>query len=334
MNVSAQAGNSDGGGFLSWAYITSVANGLNNPVINAVGNGTGKGGKVQSYLNSTGFDVNKYIKVDGGQNLLGSAENDFGRITLNSVACQQRTTGQTSSWPKAYWNCANPDGSLTTDGDMRDAVVGLPSSFKTTLGDTNNNAQLYIMLDGSKFNNYFQPSTWIGTPVGYNLPSDYEHGVAVVFETTLSGVDYTPYLRANIMHEIAHLLDEYITPHPISTTAWTSKRDLTKDDMEGDWPSPQNPTCMDVFNFQPLCDLPKYQNTDPWQILQSEFMGGQNLDQELFAFAFQNCSGYQVENSGVTTAKGLNNAERSTYMRDVYDYMNVTFWPGGCTWQP
>ena len=41
-----------------------------------------------------------------------------------------------------------------------------------------------------------------------------------------------------------------------------------------------------------------------------------------------NSSGHQVQ------SPGLNNAERSIYMRDVFDYMNQTFWPGGCPWQP
>ncbi|MGD9684127.1 MAG: hypothetical protein AB7W16_23420 [Candidatus Obscuribacterales bacterium] len=319
VNASAQAGDSDGGGFLSWANITSVANGLNNPVINAVGKGTGKGGKVQSYLNSTGFDVNKYIKVDGGQDLLGSSENDFGRITLNSIACQQRTTGQTSSWPKAYWNCANPDGSVTGDGDMRDAVVGLPSSFKTTLG--NHNVQLYIMDIGWDFDNFFMPTDTITTPIGYSLPSEYEAGVAVIFEATVS-IDESDYKPGNMMHEVGHLLNAYMSPAPTSTMDWAIAKGLTEIDMKGTWPSPQYPTCTQVFNSPAICNT--YPNISPWEILKQNYIKSQSETLEVFAYAFQECSGHNVE------SPGLNNAEESTYMRDVRDYIDLNVWPGGC----
>lgn len=106
VHVEAQSGNGDGGGFLSWANISAIGSGLNGPVIDAQGHGTGEGGKVQSYRAlEVSFDVHKLIKVDGGDSIQTS---DFhGSITLNNVTCRQWKN--THTWPATHWNCTGND---------------------------------------------------------------------------------------------------------------------------------------------------------------------------------------------------------------------------------
>lgn len=319
--ASATAGDSKGGTVEIIAN-TSYDNTITDPFITATGWGSGIGGRAVIYEhNITNFDVNKYIKVDGGDSLVIGAGNDFGRIRMNSITCQQRTTGQ-GDWPYAYWNCANPDESLQVELDMVTAVVGLPNGtgqFRQTLGA--HNPQLYVMTSGYDWLGYFGED--IGQPIGFTNTTDFETYVSVVFEFTES-TDQSNFLPGNMMHEIAHLLDAYT--NTTATNGWTTKSAMTESDLKGTWPNPQSPTCMQVFNNQNLCNA--YANTSPWAILNQQYMGGQPAQLELFAFAFQNCSGYPVY------AAPLNTAEQSTYMRDIYDFMDQTYWPGGCYWQP
>ena len=315
MNASALAGNSDGGEIYFGNYITSIAP---TATVTAIGKGTGKGGKFTAFHSIPTLAVNTIVKVDGGTSLLSSSEADYGRIKLNNVTCQQRTTGL-SSGTKTYWNCANPTGSTADETAMRTAIAGLPSSFRTTLGA--NSVGFYVFSINTDYNIFYGDAI---PPVVGNSNSGRK--LAMVFESTGSGINYAPYLPGNMMHEIGHLLNAYTNPTPTGTTAWSTKKSATETAMRGTWPNPQSPTCLQVYNDAAVCNAQP--NKSPYQILLDVYIGGQDENLEIFAFAFQNCSGHMVQNNG------LNNAERSIYMRDVFDYMNVTFWPGGCVWQP
>ena len=167
---------------------------------------------------------------------------------------------------------------------------------------------------------------------GY-IVTDTQKPFSAVFQQTGSGVDYSPFVRGNMMHEIGHLVDHFTSPRPSASGAWTTALNSTRSAMLGSWPGTQSPTCMQVFNQTPFVCGPN-PNKSPYQILTDIFIQGQNEEQEVFAIAFQNCSGYEQENLGGSGHLGLQNASRSTYMRSVYNYMDQVFWPTGCTWVP
>jgi len=251
--------------------------------------------------------------VDGGSSLLAAADGKYGRITLNNISCQQRTTGS-ATWLKTYWNCAHLD---TTDADellVPTAINGLPAGFIATL--SNNDTDVYIMSIGGDYNYFFQPASWIPNTVG---TSNAAKKIAAVFEITGSGVDYRPYLRGNIMHELGHLIDQYngILSKQVGFTGPDST----------DIGNMTAQTCATVFSHPAFCAAyPTALNA--WDTYNQAFIGGQDVDYELFAASFQMCSGFRLHNADWDHVQRTP-TPATGYLGNVWTYQNG-FWSGGC----
>ncbi len=203
------------------------------------------------------------------------------------------------------------------------AIGALPAAFLSTL----QNASLYIFADVAGYNNYFSATgTPFALPPGLlgSTPNSFLD-IAAIFETTGSGVNYLPYLRGNMMHEIAHRLDlDTISAGlPSSAPAFINAANATQSAMTGTWPAPASPSCQQVFGAtSPLCNpVPVI---SPWNQYSNVFIAGQDRNKELFADAFQNCSNQELQ------SVSKNNALQSIYKKDLWTYMNTSFWPGGC----
>ncbi len=268
----------------------------------------------------TGLNVNYVIHVEGGDSL--DADDFDGSISLNNVTCHQwRTeyTGPTSMWPYSYWDCADPDDAPTAyEARVADAANGLPDDFKTVLS----NVSLYIFDTGSDHNYFFQPSSWVGATAYGAQVSSLEY--AAVFDTvTVNGspTDVSEFARGAAMHEFAHLLDAYSSFPSQQTGAGTFGAASSADQT-----SIAASTCAAVFGSagNPFCG--SYGN--PWLALHGKYINPQNTNSEMFAFGFQNCSGFAPE------PEALNNAEGSMTEINKYFDGNPTgtdsFWPGGC----
>lgn len=298
ISAKAQASNGNGGTATVYGDISFAGTGI---VIDVTGQGTGTGGTVQMSWNSTtGVDINEVIKVDGGSSLLSSSEQNFGRISINGVTCQQRTIS--NSYPKTYWNCTNPNSSSANEQIARGSVAGLP--YLTTLD--NNNVQLYIMDSNWAFNNFFQPTTTIPGVIGYNLPSTYASGgLAVVFEQTGSVIDYSPYYSANFAHEIGHLIDAYAS-WPSQVPAGTFQTAVASDKI-----NMILATCMDVFNDSGFCAAHS-SDPHPWYTFEQRYISPQDFNAEMFAYAFQTCSGFAPESALLDHVETTNQYNTST----------------------
>ncbi len=293
--------------------------------------GTGIGGNVTvtqaAGASGNALFVNTRITVDGSPTL--GANDSMGVISLNGITCKQWKTaaGTVGTNLPRYWNCANLVPTAN-EAVVPGAVAGLPASFLSTMSS----ASLYIFANSAAYNSYFAtagsaytiPAGILGnTPTGTNL------NIAAVFESTGSGVDYTPYLRGNLMHEIGHRIDYNSVVQPSGTVAFNTAANNTQAALTGTWPTGGNvPTCLDVFNSPGMCS--GFPNTNPWDIYFTRFMGSQTRNPELFSKGFQNCSGF------LTLDVQDNTALQSVYMKGdaanprLYYYMNTTFWPGGC----
>lgn len=232
VHIEAPGGDGNGGGFRSFPYVTVIESSITIPIVDARGHGNGDGGKIQFYTNVSGFDPNKFFKVDGGVTSLNSAENDFGRITINDVACNQFTTGQSATWPKTYWNCIHPDESSSTDMFMPAAAQKLHTTMKTGL--LGQGVQIYLMEDIEKFKTFHRvpgPTDTEGV-AGY---SDISRKVSAAFrwEIYSSGnKNVSSFYSGTIIHEVGHQLDEnvwgiassnnatWLTAHNGATTAF------------------------------------------------------------------------------------------------------------------
>ncbi len=152
LKALAGSGSGKGGSVRLLSYITAVDSGITAPVFTLTGYGTGIGGKFQSYHNITVTDVLTWVKVDGGTGLT-TTDADFGRIILNNVPCQQRYVG--STWPKTYWNCANPD-STSVAKDKVPSDVAKSSAFdnlRTQFGD--NKTEIFVFTGNTSYNSFW-----------------------------------------------------------------------------------------------------------------------------------------------------------------------------------
>lgn len=209
--ISAKGQNGDGKGGTVSVYGTIYFSG-SGTAIDVTGHGAGTGGQVQMSWNSTAigtFNVNDSIKVDGGNSLLSADENNFGRISMNGVTCQQRTTG-ISTWPKAYWNCVDVDTSSANDKKMPNAAKKLHSTMKSALGTEQ--VHIYVMNDILAYNAFFRvagPSSTEGI-AGYSY-TDLKVSAAFKWELYGTGNKNTSsYYSGTIIHELAHQLDENV----------------------------------------------------------------------------------------------------------------------------
>jgi hypothetical protein len=76
-----------------------------------------------------------------------------------------------------------------------------------------------------------------------------------------------------------------------------------------------------IYNDQTFCTA-NVKVGNPWQIFVSNFIGTQNVNSEMFAFGFQNCSGLGVYNGDLETAESS--------LTHINTFFNGTYWPGGC----
>lgn len=325
LSAAALGGNGNGGEIFFYSYVQSIDP---TAVISAIGKGTGKGGKFTAYYaNGTDtLNINAIIKVDGGNSLRTAAENDFGRMTLNNKICQQRTTGQTT-WPITYWNCANPDVSSIKESTLPSAPISLPSTFKTALTGTN----IFIFTKAADFNSFFVPLTTLGLePQGYSIASLKR---ASVFEQKgAGGTDISGFLKGALMHEAGHLVNA-ANGNPQGGATFIAAYTADMNNMKGNYPAlPQSPTCMQVFNDNPFC-MAHALDANPWVSMASAYIGGQPVDSEMFAFAFQTCSSYSIFDLPLDNVEFTNRyttvAPNLGYMSNVNVWMN-TYWPGGC----
>jgi trimeric autotransporter adhesin len=185
-------------------------------------NGSGNGGKVEvahaQGAVGQGLSVNTIIKVDGSDSLRNIAENDFGRIKINSTTCQQRTTGLTP-WPKTYWNCQHLDTSTAADMKMYAGANKLNAVNKSALNTAQ--IQLYIMRDPLAFADYHGvgPGTTTGI-FGYSWEA--LRVSAVFFQLLTSGAPDTSanaYYSGTVIHEMSHQLNYWTWGHVDSTGA-------------------------------------------------------------------------------------------------------------------
>ncbi len=203
VNASALAGTGNGGEIVFYSYVQTV-----DPAatITAIGKGGGTGGKftANSPASALAGDVNKYVKVDGG-NTVGA--NFHGSIKLNGITCQQRKTTSASVWPKTYWNCVNTEPNAESNLDK---VIGQVTIAKlsSTLRNSSGTSRifLYEFPSFAAFQSYFnQPpqdtvagATWMSV-VGAT-PNIYSSVTAPSGRTE-------PTLREITIHELGHAFD-------------------------------------------------------------------------------------------------------------------------------
>ncbi len=322
LNASALAGNGNGGEIYFYSYVSSLDP---SSTILAQGFGNGTGGKFTAYYaNGTDtLNINNIIKVGGGTTL--SAGGLDGRMKLNNITCQQYRIG--ASWPNAYWNCANPDSQTTRETSLKDGVTVLPPTFKTSLSGTN----IYIFTKAADYNTFFAPMTTVGIEArGYSISSK---KLAMVFEQKGSaGDDITLFLKGALNHEMGHLVNAF-NGNPQGTAGFISAYTADMNNMKGNYPTlPQSPTCMQVFNEMNFCNN-RSADGNPWITLSAVYIGTQPVDSEMFAFAFQTCSGFTVYDLPLNNAEFTNRYNISPpnlgYMANVNTWMNG-YWPGGC----
>jgi len=352
VEAGIQAGSNGKGGTIDIENIGSLT--VNSSVIRAMGRGDGEGGHVT--LNAT-LPVNIVtLSVDASAGSSGTGQGGFatvssatgnpgvgirpnvifnvnagdlspvtiqaGTVSLNGVSCIQWKTGTgtgSTSWPKAYWNCAHavPESYETA---VPNAVLGIPVSFRNLLGT--HEVPMYIFQFTTNFESFFKGETAENVLGTSSITTPY----AVIFEYS-GGDNFTSALPASMMHELGHLVDAFtIPPFASDVTAYQTALNSTISAMTGSWPTPQVPTCAQVFGTSPdanaLCATHTAEN--PWEIFSGQFNGGQDTYREMFANAFQVCSGYP----GYLVTKEA--ALRSSYASSLRNYFNTVFWPGGC----
>ncbi|CAN5147472.1 hypothetical protein BH10CYA1_BH10CYA1_62460 [soil metagenome] len=176
---------------------------------NATADGTstassGLGGTVE-VSQTTNFDVNQHINVDGGTKI---ANTDFdGSITLNGVTCQQWKTSN-ATWPLGWWECV-------TIGSQ--AHPGTP----TPLDSTFSTVALFSGLDGvrsrlggtypTQIYTFATTADWQTFFVSSSLSSD-TLGVTISFGDTVYTSVFEDGIDENIAsqvgaHELGHAAD-------------------------------------------------------------------------------------------------------------------------------
>ncbi len=352
VEAGSQAGSNGKGGTIDFENIGSLT--VNSSVLRAMGRGDGDGGHVT--LNAT-LPVNIVtLSVDASAGSSGNGQGGFatvssatgntgvplrpntifnvnagtstpvatqaGTIALNGVTCKQWKTGTgtgSTSWPKTYWNCAHavPE---TYETAVPNAVLGLPASFRSTLGTQE--VPMYIFDFGASYESYFKGASYGG---GLGV-SDFTIPYAAIFEY-VTGSNVTAYLPGNMMHELGHHIDNYTTPTIASAApAFVTAVNSTISAMTGTWPSPPNPTCAQVFGTSPeansLCA--NWAPNNPWDTFKGALIDPQDIYQEMFANYFQVCSGYSSSIPVKQTSL------KSTYANSLRNYFHTVFWPGGC----
>jgi hypothetical protein len=325
LNANGSATGDGAGGTITFNSLSPVD--FSKATVTAKGSGTGAGG---SFTGSTVqgasgafFKVNSVIKVDAGSGSDVGIQD--GTISLNGVPCGQWKAGTgtgNTSWPQSYWDCANPTSPNEYEKAMAASTSVLPSAFITTLG--NKKVPLYIFNTNANFNSFFSAPKPVSNVLGGSNPTV---PFAAAFES--NSPDNSPYLPATIMHELGHLLDAFTSPRASSTAAFTSGYNTTISDMTGTWPTPPSPSCLDVYgNTQDGMNFCQAQpGFSPWQIFKTNYLAKPAVPSprpELFADAFQNCSGFSIGDVV------RNTAQQSKYMNGVWNYMNSTFWPTPC----
>jgi hypothetical protein len=266
------SGYGDGdGGNITLGSVTPID--ISTAIINAQAgtSGSGDGGKV-TINGATGpvglpLQVNSIIMVDGGSGLLSAAENDFGRIQINSTTCQQRTTGL-APWPKTYWNCQHPDGSTPADKTLYTGANKLHATMKTALATAK--IQIYIMRDVDAFKDYHNvgPASNVGV-FGYSYEAS---RVSAAFFDTLPSTG-TPTASAlysgDIIHEMSHQLNYWSWGHQdnVNATWLTAYNNAnTAFDAPG-LPPPATNNCPTVV------DIDRLATTQPGGAICSKFDG-------------------------------------------------------------
>ncbi|CAN5209512.1 hypothetical protein BH10CYA1_BH10CYA1_43390 [soil metagenome] len=284
---------------------------LGPAAITARGGNDGEGGKVTIAAVSalpSGFSPDRIIRVEGGAAIADNTKFD-GFIKLNDVKCQQWRVSET--WPYSYWDCANPE--VPTDFEKRVAPAANALPFKAAL----EGVSMYIFNVDSDYNAFMKPAIPANNVYGIKITS---RKFFAVFDTvTISGVatDVSEFLRGAAMHEIGHFVD-INSGNPSTSGAFSAASAADQGSIAAD-------TCDNVFGLGAgYCTG----YADPWLTLYGKFISGQSTDSEMFAFGFQNCSGFSGE------ALALENAEAK--MGSVNNYFNGNpkgtnaYWPGGC----
>lgn len=227
FNASALGGNGDGGWIYIGAVVTVAAD--NTSSVNALGHGTGKGGRVEGYPTVT-LNVNNIIKVDGGASA-GIADFD-GKITLNNVACQQWKTNNGSgsprtTWPLTYWNC------ITTGTP---SSPGTPSSLDTAPGELAGSTvfdnlratfngepvHLYNFADDTDYQVFFYffalPANSVGYTQGLGSGSDL---YSAIFRTGTVGTYAVQNAKELTAHELGHAVNIINSNQSTDTTFQT-----------------------------------------------------------------------------------------------------------------
>ena len=293
INAAALAGNGNGGEIYLNNYITVDA----AATVSAIGKGTGEGGKFRAfYFNATALNVNKHIKVAGG-NTLPSA-NSNGTIKINNVSCQNWKTNLTP-YPKTYWNCV--DANRQTGIPMATAVGNLESALKTHLSNRpapNPTVEIYVMPRVNDFYD-FLGQTGGGNRV-YGIGNNPVR-IAAAFTTVNLSTGGTQSAVADsgsasivegaMIHEIGHHLD-YIWGNLSTVAPFTTHRntDLTRL-LNSGWPTPGK-SCTDAFTAA-TCALPRYTANNqatgnPWTNLEIyQDLGFSTSNIELFPIVFE-----------------------------------------------
>lgn len=208
VDVSALAGDGNGGSFQWFTTISSIESGITNPVIKAKGHGTGIGGKIKGYHSISQLDVQKYVNVDGGSSVLSTSEGDYGRITLNDVTCQRRATN-VSDFP-VYANCVTTGAS----SDLDKAPASIANSALATRTGTNTRIHLSVFDSRADYQYYYQvftnpaPGSGETWPAIGTTPNIYSS----VWEKNPQ--DGNPFsentLKETTLHEVGHAFDHLI----------------------------------------------------------------------------------------------------------------------------
>lgn len=213
--VNAIDGDSNGGGFLSWAYLNYIAPGLDVTTIDASGRGSGEGGWIQTYHGISNLEVNKLFKVtDDGilaarAQFVVDAESNQGRLVLNNITCQRRGTGL--SWPETYWNCIHPDASTAADQMMPPAAAKLHTTMKNALSARN--TQVYLFEDITKFMAFHGTSAPVNGTDGISGYTELDLRISAAFLWEIypdGNANNSGYYSGTIIHELGHQLDERV----------------------------------------------------------------------------------------------------------------------------
>jgi hypothetical protein len=145
--LSAQGFGDGNGGDIK---ISSGTVNLINAEIKANGGTDGMGGTLE-VADAVAFPINIVVDVSLGTSV-SNTSTFGGSITLNGIKCQQWLTG--FSWPRTYWNCANPEAPNALDLIPAEVARDLPSSTRTDLNGKK--LTLYTMTNQQDWFTFFR----------------------------------------------------------------------------------------------------------------------------------------------------------------------------------